>query len=149
MRARRVTRYFLCANCRTSGRQDDPEERAWSRNWILDHDNYIAEMVLGLIASIIVMWFSRQREFRADQGGAALAGRGAMIGALQRLQDHADGVDLPDQLAAFAISGKFSSGLARLMRSHPPIEERIERLSQGMNGPVEHDAADSSDHPFN
>jgi len=110
---------------------------------------FIAEMVLGLIASTIVMWFSRQREFRADQGGAALAGRAAMIGALQRLRDPAGGVDLPDQLTAFAISGKFSAGLARLLMSHPPIEERIRRLSQHTHDPVDNPAGDSSDHPFN
>ena len=110
---------------------------------------FVAEMLLGLIAAIIVMWFSRQREFRADQGGAALAGRGAMIGALRRLQDHADGVDLPDQLAAFAISGKFGGGLARLLRSHPPIDERIARLSQDTDTSLDDPDGDSSDHPFN
>lgn len=91
---------------------------------------FVAEMLLGLIASLIVMWFSRQREFRADRGGAQLASRGAMIGALQRLQGNAAGDDLPDQLAAFAISGKFASGIKRLLTTHPPLEERIERLSR-------------------
>ncbi len=87
-----------------------------------------AELVLGLLATIIVMWFSRRREFRADAGGAALAGRGAMVGALERLQAHAQGASLPDQLAAFGISGRFAAGLSRLFMSHPPIEERIAAL---------------------
>jgi len=108
---------------------------------------FVAEMVLGLIASIIVMWFSRQREFRADQGGAALAGRAAMIGALQRLQNHAD-EQLPDQLAAFAISGRFAGGLKRLLTTHPPIEERIARLSAGGRSAVNDAAGNPSAHPF-
>ena len=96
----------------------------------------IAELVLGLIATIIVMWFSRQREFRADAGGAQLAGRGAMIGALQRLQSHSQGDALPDQLAAFGISGRFGGGLARLFASHPPLEERIAALAAGGHIPT-------------
>jgi heat shock protein HtpX len=91
----------------------------------------IAELVLGLIATIIVMWFSRRREFRADAGGAALAGRDAMIGALRRLQAHSRGDALPDQLAAFGITGRFAGGLAALFSSHPPIEQRIAALSAG------------------
>ena len=94
----------------------------------------VAELVLGLLATIIVMWFSRRREFRADQGGATLAGREAMIGALERLRAHADGQSLPDQLAAFGISGRFASGLTRLFMSHPPLEERIAALAA--QGPV-------------
>jgi heat shock protein HtpX len=95
-----------------------------------------AEMVLGLLATIIVMWFSRRREFRADQGGAALAGRDAMIGALQRLKAQAQGAGLPDQLAAFGINGRFAQGLSRLFMSHPPIDERIAALAAGA-GPTE------------
>lgn len=91
----------------------------------------IAELVLGLIATIIVMWFSRRREFRADAGGAALAGRDAMIGALRRLQANAQGEPLPDQMAAFGISGRFAAGLAGLFSSHPPIEQRIAALAAG------------------
>lgn len=87
----------------------------------------IAEIVLGVLASIIVMWFSRQREFRADAGGASLAGRNKMIAALRRLQLTHEQVHLPDQLAAFGISGG-SSGLMRLFMSHPPLEERIAAL---------------------
>ncbi len=96
----------------------------------------VAELVLGLLATIIVMWFSRRREFRADAGGAALAGRGAMIGALHRLQAHAQGAALPDQLAAFGISGRFGGGLARLFMSHPPIEERIAALDAASDTPT-------------
>jgi heat shock protein HtpX len=83
------------------------------------------QMVLGVLASIIVMWFSRQREFRADAGGASVAGRDNMIAALERLKA---GVSepLPDNLAAFGISG--SNAVSRLFMSHPPLEERIEAL---------------------
>lgn len=87
----------------------------------------IAEMVLGVLASIIVMWFSRQREFRADSGGATLAGRHNMIAALQRLQQAHTG-PLPDKMAAFGISGVVSGGLKRLFTTHPPLEERIAAL---------------------
>ncbi len=88
----------------------------------------IAELVLGILASIIVMWFSRQREFRADAGGAALAGRGKMIAALERLKLGVEQPHLPDQMAAFGISGGIGEGLQRLFMSHPPLEERIAAL---------------------
>jgi len=88
----------------------------------------IAEIVLGILASIIVMWFSRQREFRADSGGASLAGRNKMIAALRRLQLAHEQAHLPDQLAAFGISGGIGSGLKSLFMSHPPLEERIAAL---------------------
>ncbi len=87
----------------------------------------VAQVVLGILASIIVMWFSRQREFRADAGGANLAGRDAMIGALQRLQARHSG-PLPDQMAAFGIAGGGAGGFKRLFMSHPPLEERIAAL---------------------
>jgi heat shock protein HtpX len=87
----------------------------------------VAELVLGILASIIVMWFSRQREFRADHGGATLAGRNKMIAALERLQQRMP-QPLPDQLAAFGISGAIGHGLKRLFMSHPPLEERIAAL---------------------
>ncbi len=87
----------------------------------------IAEIVLGVLASIIVMWFSRQREFRADAGGASLAGKEKMIAALRRLQLTHKHAHLPDQLAAFGISGS-RNGLTRLFMSHPPLEERIAAL---------------------
>jgi heat shock protein HtpX len=91
----------------------------------------IAELVLGILASIIVLWFSRRREFRADAGGAALAGRPKMIAALQRLKQAHEAPQLPAQMRAFGISGGQSGGLARLFMSHPPLEERIEALRAG------------------
>jgi heat shock protein HtpX len=91
----------------------------------------IAELVLGILASIIVMWFSRRREFRADEGGAALAGREKMIAALQRLQKSVQQPHLPDQLAAFGISGGLGEGIKKLFMTHPPLDERIESLRQG------------------
>ena len=88
----------------------------------------VAELVLGLLATIIVMWFSRQREFRADAGGARLAGRQHMIGALERLRERHP-APLPDKMAAFGIAGGGGAGLKRLFMSHPPLEERIAALS--------------------
>jgi heat shock protein HtpX len=90
----------------------------------------VAQVVLGILASMIVMWFSRHREFRADAGGASLAGREAMIGALQRLQARHSG-PLPDQMAAFGIAGGGVGGFKRLFMSHPPLEERIAALRNG------------------
>jgi heat shock protein HtpX len=88
----------------------------------------VCDIVFGLLASMIVMHFSRQREFRADQGGATLAGRQAMIGALERLQQRHAG-PLPEKMAAFGISGgQKPGGLKRLFMSHPPLEERIAAL---------------------
>lgn len=87
----------------------------------------VSELVLGILASTIVMWFSRQREFRADAGGASLAGRGAMIAALERLNSlHPQ--PLPDRMAAFGISGGGGGGIKRLFMTHPPLEERIAAL---------------------
>ncbi|MGE0810737.1 MAG: protease HtpX [Immundisolibacter sp.] len=87
----------------------------------------VAQVLFGILASVIVMWFSRQREFRADRGGATLAGRGKMIAALQRLQAAHQPSALPDQMAAFGINGR---GVSRLFMSHPPLEERIAALQQ-------------------
>ncbi len=87
----------------------------------------VAELVLGILASIIVMWFSRQREFRADRGGASLAGRGAMIAALERLAS-VHGQPLPDKMAAFGINGGTPQGWKRLFMTHPPLAERIAAL---------------------
>ena len=81
----------------------------------------IAELVLGVLASIIVMWFSRQREYRADAGGAELAGRESMIAALERLKIGVEQPHLPDQLAAFGISGGIGGGLRSLFMSHPAV----------------------------
>ena len=87
----------------------------------------VAEVILGMLASVIVMWFSRQREFRADAGGASLAGRQKMIAALERLRSsHTQ--QLPDQMAAFGISGGVAQGLRKLLLTHPPLEERIAAL---------------------
>jgi heat shock protein HtpX len=88
----------------------------------------VAQVLLGIGASIIVMWFSRQREFRADAGAARIAGRDGMIAALEALRRHASGrSDLPEQLNAFGIAGG-ASRIARWFSSHPPIEARIDRL---------------------
>lgn len=84
-----------------------------------------AQIVLGILASMLVMWFSRYREFKADAGGAKLAGREKMIGALRALQRGHEAEDLPGQLAAFGING---SGVSKLFMSHPPLEERIAAL---------------------
>lgn len=93
----------------------------------------IAELVLGVLASIIVMWFSRQREFRADAGGASLAGREKMIAALERLKRGVNQPHLPDQMAAFGISGGIAHGMKRLFMTHPPLEERIDALRAQRN----------------
>ncbi|MBD3634434.1 MAG: protease HtpX [Methylophaga sp.] len=86
----------------------------------------IAELVLAFLASIIVMWFSRQREYRADAGAASLVGAPKMIAALQRLAGTAD-EPLPDQLHAFGISGG-RAGFTALFMTHPPLEDRINAL---------------------
>jgi heat shock protein HtpX len=88
----------------------------------------VAQLVLGILASLIVLWFSRQREFRADAGGATLAGRQKMIAALNRLKANYEQPHLPDQLHAFGISGAKKAGVARLFMSHPPLDERIAAL---------------------
>jgi heat shock protein HtpX len=86
----------------------------------------VAQLVLGILASTIVMWFSRQREFRADAGGASLAGREKMIAALERLKMNHEQATLPEQMAAFGISG--GRTFAKLFMTHPPLDERIEAL---------------------
>ncbi len=87
-----------------------------------------AEVVLGFLASMIVMWFSRWREFQADAGGARLAGRGKMIAALERLKAQHAPSHLPEELAAFGINGGISAGLKKLFMTHPPLDERIAAL---------------------
>ncbi|MFA6902570.1 MAG: protease HtpX [Gallionellaceae bacterium] len=89
----------------------------------------IAQVVLGVLASIIVMWFSRQREFRADAGAATLAGRNKMIAALERLKAKHEPSALPEKMAAFGISG--GGGFSRLFMTHPPLDERIAALREG------------------
>lgn len=94
----------------------------------------VAQIVFGILASIIVMWFSRQREFRADSGAASLEGRRKMIAALKRLQKSVAQPHLPDQMASFGISGGQSGGLKRLFMTHPPLEERIAALEAAEQG---------------
>jgi heat shock protein HtpX len=92
----------------------------------------IAQLVLGVLATMIVMWFSRHREFRADAGSARLEGRGKMIAALERLSlNYGSPPQLPDQVKAFGISGITGEGIKRLFMSHPPLEERIAALRSG------------------
>jgi len=88
----------------------------------------VSQIFLSILASMIVMWFSRRREFRADAGGASLAGRGKMIGALQALQRQHEPHDLPGEFAAFGISGGLGGGIKKLFMSHPPLEVRIAAL---------------------
>jgi heat shock protein HtpX len=85
-----------------------------------------AQLVLGILASIIVMWFSRYREFRADAGGAALAGRHKMIAALERLKLNHEQTSMPEKMMAFGISG--GKGVMNLFMTHPPLEQRIAAL---------------------
>jgi heat shock protein HtpX len=86
----------------------------------------VAQLVLGVLASVVVMWFSRQREFRADAGGANLAGRQKMIAALEKLKANHEKAVLPENMAAMAISS--GGGFAKLFMTHPPLDERIEAL---------------------
>ena len=88
----------------------------------------VCEIAFGALASVIAMWFSRRREFRADAGAAKLEGPAAMIAALRRLQGEGEASRLPGNLAAFGIVGGAGGLLARLFRSHPPLEERIAAL---------------------
>ena len=90
----------------------------------------VAQIVLGILASTIVMWFSRRREFRADQGGAQLAGRQNMINALERLRRAHEPAALPESMRAMGISSSRAVGLKRLFMSHPPLEERIAALKR-------------------
>lgn len=93
--------------------------------WIV---TIVAELVLGFLASIIVMWFSRQREFRADAGAASLVGHADMAAALRRLQGNSGPTQLPDQMNALGISGGVGDGLKKLFMTHPPLEQRIAAL---------------------
>jgi heat shock protein HtpX len=102
------------------------EERGLGIGFFLT--SLLAQIVFGILASIIVMWFSRQREFRADAGGARLAGRESMKAALERLKAVVEPKGLPKEMAAFGISG--GGGLMRLFATHPSLDERIARLEQ-------------------
>jgi len=88
----------------------------------------VAQIFLSILATMVVMWFSRWREFRADVGGARLAGQNKMIGALRALQRAHDHRDLPGEFAAFGINGGLGYGFKKLFMSHPPLEERIAAL---------------------
>ena len=92
----------------------------------------VLEMVLGLFATMIAMWFSRRREFRADAGGASLAGREKMIAALERLAANRPST-LPAQVEAFGIAGGIGEGLKKLFLSHPPMEQRIAALRSSVS----------------
>ncbi|MGY0563032.1 MAG: protease HtpX [Paraglaciecola chathamensis] len=92
--------------------------------WIV---SIISQVILGILASMIVMWFSRYREFRADAGGASLAGRSNMIAALKRLKQNQDAPPMPEEMAAFAIN---AGKVQKLFSSHPPLEKRIEALEK-------------------
>ncbi len=93
---------------------------------------FVCEIIFGILASTIVAWFSRKREFRADHAGAELAGRGNMIAALQRLRAEYDAPSaMPATLTAFGIRSGMRSGLQALFASHPPLEQRIEALNRG------------------
>lgn len=94
----------------------------------------VAEILLAVLATIIVMWFSRWREFRADAGAARLVGARPMIAALERLKASVEHEHLPSELAAFAVSGRWGGGLARLFMSHPPLDERIAALQRMADG---------------
>jgi heat shock protein HtpX len=87
----------------------------------------VAQIVLGIFASMIVSWYSRRREFRADRGGADLAGTGSMIAALEALK-RSQGKPMPPQMQAFGINTGGGSGFMRLFMSHPPLDERIAAL---------------------
>ncbi|ABG38904.1 Heat shock protein, Metallo peptidase, MEROPS family M48B [Paraglaciecola sp. T6c] len=93
--------------------------------WIV---SIISQVILGILASMIVMWFSRYREFRADAGGASIAGRNNMIAALKRLKQNQDAPPMPEEMAAFAIS---AGKVQKLFSSHPPLDKRIEALQKG------------------
>ncbi len=93
----------------------------------------ISELLLGVLASIVVMWFSRQREYRADFGGGQLAGKQKMIAALQRLKTQYETSALPKSIAALGISGEQGMGLKELFSTHPSLDDRIARLQQSAN----------------
>ena len=93
----------------------------------------ISELLLGVLASIVVMWFSRQREYRADIGGGQLAGNQKMIAALQRLKSQYESSALPKSIAALGISGEQGMGLKELFSTHPSLDDRIARLQQNTN----------------
>lgn len=104
-------------------------ERAYGPGYFISV--IVLQIVLGILASMIVMAFSRWREFRADAGGARLAGRSNMIAALERLKRGSQSSQLPESVEAFGIKGRVGQGFRRLMMSHPPLDERIQALAEG------------------
>lgn len=128
-----VTNTFVMFGARVLGHIADRvifrTERGYGPGyWIV---TLLAQFVLGILASMIVMWFSRWREFRADNAGAELAGRQPMIDALRRLGGESEvPKGMPAELSAFAISGEVREKVSRLFMSHPPLADRIEALQQ-------------------
>ncbi|MFO1371570.1 MAG: protease HtpX [Candidatus Competibacteraceae bacterium] len=117
----RVVGYFVDQALSRNGEQRGP-----GIGYMLT--SFVMEILFGVLASLIVMWFSRYREFHADAGGARLAGRGKMIAALERLRQLHEPSQLPSQMAAFGINGGLGDGLRKLFMTHPPLEERIAAL---------------------
>ncbi|MBY5991058.1 protease HtpX [Ferrimonas balearica] len=109
-----------------SSDEDSGQEASYMTYMVV---SIVLEIVFGILASVIVMYFSRQREFKADAGGAALAGREKMVAALERLR-HGHESTMPANMAAFGINGK-GGGLSELFMSHPPLEQRIDTLRRG------------------
>ncbi|MEG3640110.1 protease HtpX [Magnetococcus sp. PR-3] len=112
-----------------SGDEDDEEATGTEGGLTYFIVSLIAQILLGMLASIVVMWFSRKREFRADAGGAALSSRQSMISALERLKQSAGPSQLPSEVAAFGLSSS-TNGFMHLFSTHPPLEERINALKQ-------------------
>lgn len=113
-------------NSALSGNRDNNSGASYGATYFIV--SMVAQVLLGFLANMIVMWFSRHREFQADKGGADLAGREKMIAALRRLQQVNEPHDLPGELAAFGISGGLGDGVKKLFMTHPPLEERIAAL---------------------
>ena len=109
-----------------SGNRDNQGGSSYGMTYFMV--SMVAQVLLGFLANMIVMWFSRHREFHADKGGAELAGRDKMISALQSLQRAGAQRDLPGEMAAFGIAGSIGDGIKRLFSTHPPLEERIAAL---------------------
>jgi heat shock protein HtpX len=109
-------------------RSDDDRHAGYGPGFFIA--SLVAQILLGILATMIVMWFSRRREFRADTGGAHLAGRASMIAALQALKRAHETTELPAGLRAFGIAGDRGYGLRRLFMSHPPLDERIAALER-------------------
>ncbi len=111
-------------------RSDDQKRASYGVQMIV---SFLCEILFAFLGMMIVSWFSRQREYRADAGGASLAGQNNMINALKTLQNYINNpyqMKTSENLASFQISGRQKGGLASLFRSHPPLEDRIKRLEQ-------------------